>query len=86
VSAMATDETLTLTVTDNGAGADAEQIERGLGTGLRRLRERMAWLYGNRAQLELASTVGGGFSATLIVPRSATGAVGDHRRGNHDDE
>jgi two-component system, LytTR family, sensor kinase len=72
ISAAMTGEILTLTVTDDGVGANVEEIERGAGTGLRRLRERMRWLYGDRAQLQLASEPGAGFAATLIVPQDAS--------------
>lgn len=61
---------LTLKVMDDGAGASVGDVETGNGTGLRRLRERMAWLYGDRARLDLASEPGRGFAATLIVPQS----------------
>ena len=48
-------------------GPDA--IETGSGTGLRRLRERMRWLYGERARLDLISEPGSGFAATLTLPQ-----------------
>jgi hypothetical protein len=86
VSATATAETLTVTVTDDGVGASAVQVERSPGTGLRRLRERMAWLYGNRARLEFGSSIGGGFSARLSVPQSANGGIEQRQRGNPDDQ
>jgi signal transduction histidine kinase len=86
VLATVSGKTLTLTVADTGGGASAEQIERGPGTGLRRLRERMQWLYGNRAQLDLVSAVDGGFVATLVVPQSVTDALGKRHVGNDDDE
>jgi len=60
---------LALKVTDTGAGADVHAIETGSGTGLRRLRERMHWLYGERARLDLISEPGSGFAATLTVPQ-----------------
>ncbi len=62
-------DVLMLTVDDNGVGADIERIEQGSGTGLRRLRERLSWLYGNGAQLELVSGKAGGFSARLVLPQ-----------------
>jgi two-component system, LytTR family, sensor kinase len=69
ILASVTNGMLTLRVTDDGAGTDPVEIERSAGTGIRRLRERMRWLYGDRAQLNLASSVGRGFTATLIVPQ-----------------
>ena len=71
ISATLTGAILTLTVADDGAGANVEEVERGAGTGLRRLRERMRWLYGDRARLQLVSQPGDGFTATLIVPQAA---------------
>jgi signal transduction histidine kinase len=61
---------LELTVSDDGAGVDVRTIENGAGTGLRRLRERLYWLYGERARLDLVSAVGEGFSAVLTIPPS----------------
>jgi anti-sigma regulatory factor (Ser/Thr protein kinase) len=59
--------TLTLTVRDTGAGARPEQLAGG--TGLRRLRERLAALYGDAARLELAPGATDGFAATLVIPQ-----------------
>jgi hypothetical protein len=72
ISASLTGETLTLTVADDGGGANVQEVERGAGTGLRRLRERMRWLYGDRARLQLVSGPGTGFAATLIVPQDGS--------------
>ena len=69
------DNTLCLSVADNGTGAAAAQIENGSGTGLRRLRERLKYLYGTRARLEIASAAGAGLRATLTLPSTAGGAV-----------
>ncbi len=69
ISAKMTADGLSLEVADNGAGADIRAVETGGGTGLRRLRERMRWLYGSRARLELAGAPNRGFTATVIVPR-----------------
>ncbi|HVT57060.1 MAG TPA: histidine kinase [Thermoanaerobaculia bacterium] len=60
---------LVVTVRDNGAGASAAQIAGSGGTGLERLRERLAALTGGRGRLEVASAPGGGFTATLVVPQ-----------------
>ena len=60
---------LTLTVRDTGVGATEEQMCNGAGTGLRRLRERLAVLYGSRARLDLASGAAGGLTASLVVPQ-----------------
>jgi two-component system, LytTR family, sensor kinase len=59
---------LTLTVRDTGAGASEGQLTNGSGTGLRRLRERLAVLYDGRARLDIASN-GNGLTATLVIPQ-----------------
>jgi hypothetical protein len=69
ISASLIGEALTLKVADDGGGANVQEVERSAGTGLRRLRERMRWLYGDRAQLQLVSEPGAGFAATMIVPQ-----------------
>lgn len=64
---------LTVTVRDTGAGATAAAIAAG-GTGLARLRERLAALYGGRARLEWTTEPGRGFTATLVLPHDPGGA------------
>jgi hypothetical protein len=66
---------LSVRVADDGDGAKLDAIQSGSGTGLRRLRERMRWLYGEGARLELASAVGRGFAAELCIPQLASGAA-----------
>ena len=74
-------ETTTLTITartdagvlvvdvgDDGAGADAGQLDAASGTGLRRLRERLKHLYGVRAALTVDTAAGSGFRASISVP------------------
>lgn len=60
------DNRLELTVQDNGAGA---RPEANTGTGLKRLRERLAVLYGDAARLDVTCGDAGGFTATLLVPQ-----------------
>jgi len=69
IAAFVANGALTLTVRDTGAGATEEQMRNGSGTGLRRLRERLAVLYGGRARLDLASSAAGGLTASLVVPQ-----------------
>jgi hypothetical protein len=59
---------LTVSVHDSGAGADPGQLAAGPGTGLRRLRERLAVLFGARGGLDIASG-STGFTATLRIPQ-----------------
>ena len=69
ISASLVDAELMIRIADDGAGADVGAIEHGAGTGLRRLRERLRWLYGDRARLDLVSAPGAGFAAELCVPQ-----------------
>jgi len=79
ITARVSDDMLCLSVTDDGAGSAATQLENGSGTGLRRLRERLKHLYGTRAQLQIASAAGEGLRVTLTLPS----APGD--RAAHDE-
>jgi hypothetical protein len=79
IAAKATGRELVLSVRDLGGGADLRAVEAAAGTGLRRLRERMRWLYGDEARLELASEPGREFVATLVVPRRDDVAIASPR-------
>jgi LytS/YehU family sensor histidine kinase len=68
VSGRTVDEMVVITVRDTGAGAAEDAIARPGGTGLRKLRERLAALYGRRARLDLESRPGQGFTASLTIP------------------
>jgi signal transduction histidine kinase len=57
-----------ITVQDTGAGATDEAIMRPGGTGIRKLRERLAALYGAEARLDIDTRPGGGFSVSLSIP------------------
>jgi signal transduction histidine kinase len=70
VAGRVTADQLILSVHDTGAGASPEAMAGGSGTGLQRLRERLAVLYGARARLDLETGAQGGFTATLVIPRS----------------
>jgi hypothetical protein len=70
VAARLEGERLILTVQDSGAGADPETIEQSTGTGLRRLGERLATLYGQRAHLDFDRGTEGGFTARLTIPQA----------------
>lgn len=71
ISATVNAGRLLLEVADNAGGTRIEEIEHSTGTGLRRLRERLYWLYGDRAKLKLSSSPGSGFTATLTLPIKA---------------
>ena len=60
---------LNLSVSDDGPGADLTALERGSGTGLRRLRERLGWLFGSSAALSFHVATPRGLTARLSVPQ-----------------
>ena len=62
------DGRLVVTVHDTGPGASPAAVARSTGTGLARLRERLAVLYGNQASLSIGTGDGAGFTVTLAVP------------------
>lgn len=64
---------LRLSVADSGAGADPAAIESSTGTGLRRLRERLAAMYGGSAELAFARSQPRGLTATLRLPQVRLG-------------
>lgn len=66
VTARLQDSHLFLSVHDDGAGCDPNAASAG--TGLQRLRERLALLHGEAAQLRLAGAPGQGFRAELELP------------------
>lgn len=71
ISASVDGEMLNVIVGDDGAGVNNESLKHTAGTGLQRLRDRLNFLYGTSAQLDLESSVGNGFRASLSVPRMA---------------
>jgi LytS/YehU family sensor histidine kinase len=68
---------LLLTVEDTGVGVAAKEngLRSAAGTGLQRLRNRMAVLYGRGARLELTRPVTGGCRASLVLPLAAPDPV-----------
>jgi LytS/YehU family sensor histidine kinase len=67
VSAWVKDSELKISVWNEGD--QAAPAESGVGTGLARLRERLAFLYGAKAQLTSGARDGGGYEAVLLLPR-----------------
>lgn len=63
---------VTITVRDDGAGASPERLGATTGSGLKRLRDRLAVLYAGRARLDVRSPGEGGFVASLTVPLMET--------------
>ncbi len=74
ISASVSQSQLLIRVSDNGDGESSrgQQVASGLnektGTGISRLRERLAALYGTAASLGVESPAGRGFSASLTIP------------------
>jgi LytS/YehU family sensor histidine kinase len=70
VTAAGSGSELTLLVRNSGDGKPAPATEAGAGTGLARLRERLAVLYGSAARLDCGPAGDGGYEAVLVVPRT----------------
>ena len=68
LSARAMNGRLVVSVRDDGDGAPRDSVDASNGTGLRRLRERLAVLYDRRARLDIDSSSGNGFVASLSLP------------------
>jgi LytS/YehU family sensor histidine kinase len=66
ISARVAGRNLVVTVSDNGAATGAAASSNG--TGLKRLRERIAVLYGGGAKLEAAPAASGGWTASMTIP------------------
>jgi signal transduction histidine kinase len=85
VTAALAGDVLTVEVRDSGGGATAADVAASAGSGLRRLRERLEALEalhadgggrGRRrsaARLDVDTTAGGGFTATLHIPQDPDG-------------
>jgi LytS/YehU family sensor histidine kinase len=67
VTARVEGEILLIVAADDGMGAEPAALEAG-GTGLRRLRERLGWLYGASASLTVQTAPGRGLHAELSLP------------------
>jgi LytS/YehU family sensor histidine kinase len=68
VTASAVGRDFTLVVHNSGDGMPMFPSTRGASTGLARLRERLAALYGGAARLTYGARADGGFDAVLVIP------------------
>ena len=71
ITGRTSSRTLTFVVHDTGPGANADQLEGGGGTGLKRLRDRLTVLYGADARLDFAAGPAAGCSVSLVIPHVA---------------
>lgn len=71
ISAQRQGKCVKLSVTDDGIGAEAAQLTGNAGTGIRRLRERLQVLYGAEGCLDIVTSPGAGFEATMLLPQSS---------------
>jgi Histidine kinase len=62
------DGILKLSVRDSGAGATQQALDESKGTGITRLRDRLRVLYSGQARLDVSSSAGKGFTATMTIP------------------
>lgn len=69
ITAAGSASELTLSVRNSSGAGALRTAESGTGTGLARLRDRLAVLYGTAARLECHPDGDGGFEASLVVPR-----------------
>jgi two-component system, LytTR family, sensor kinase len=69
VTATGTQSEVRLSVRNNANGASTNRVADGAGTGLKRLRERLAALHGSAARLTYGQRDDGDFEAVLVVPR-----------------
>ena len=67
VVARVSDDTVILSVTDDGSG-EPLTANAGTGTGLSNIRRRLALHYGSRARLETSTGADGGFHAAIVLP------------------
>lgn len=71
IASSLTDDRLTVSVSDNGPGLDAKkqtQENPSKGIGLVNMRERLAVIYGNRADMKIDSKPGQGVKVSIIIP------------------
>ena len=79
ILARANDNTVSVTVADDGRGFSAEG--GGTGIGLRNVRERLRLAYGSSAAFAIVANFPSGVAATITVPHTAISV----KKGAHHD-
>ena len=74
IIARAIDESIAVTVADDGEGFNAQSS--GTGIGLKNVRERLRLAYGAAASFNIVANFPSGVAATISIPANAEG--GDH--------
>lgn len=72
IRARQSDDTVSITVADDGEGFNAQTT--GTGIGLKNLRERLQLMFGGRASLAVVANFPSGVAATINVPAAASTA------------
>ena len=68
VTAHRSDDSLVLTVSDDGVGPGGTDVRQAEGLGLRNIRERLQRLYGDGSELTTDTPESGGFTASVTIP------------------
>src|SRR5262249_23185630 len=68
VSGAVDGDVLRLEVADTGAGAAADDVDRGIGFGLRAARQRVRGAYGTAATVDIVTAPGRGFRVRMLLP------------------
>ncbi|NND71576.1 MAG: sensor histidine kinase [Rhodothermales bacterium] len=75
IEASRHEDSLSMSVRDNGPGLDEEKASRRQGVGLSNIRERLQNLYGNDFSFELGNLPEGGFQASIRIPYRSTPVI-----------
>ena len=78
------DDTLAVTVADDGQGFNAESS--GTGIGLKNVRERLRLAYGGAASFAIVANFPSGVAATINIPandRATNKTIANAEEGNH---
>ena len=80
IRARRDDETVAITVADDGDGFNAKTS--GTGIGLKNVRERLRLMHGNRASLAVVANFPAGVAATICLPAGSRPAAFDEVRAD----